>query len=60
MGGIFSEYYFFAAILNFVVKGCEVWNQEIFLAPGLAPADRKIKKWPRKETFFPRMDKSRY
>ena len=42
MGGIFSEYYVFAAILNFAVKGCEIWNQEIFLVPGLAPDDRKI------------------
>ena len=52
MDAIFSEDYFFATILNFVVKGCEVWNQEIFLVPGLAPADRKIQNGRERKHFF--------
>ena len=52
MDAIFSEDYFFATILNFVVKGCEVWNQEIFLVPGLAPADRKIQNGRERKYFF--------
>ena len=52
MGGIFSEYYVFAAILNFAVKGCEIWNQEIFLVPGLAPDDRKIENGRERKHFL--------
>ena len=47
-----EEDYFFAAILNFVVKGCEVWNQEILLVPGLVPAHRKIQNGRERKHFF--------